>query len=369
MIRFSDIIGFSIGLAVTTTMTAADSITLRTAAVCSPRAKSIHLEDVAILEGPEAQAWARLPVAETTGDILRISITDIRQRLDEAGVHWGRVDLHGGSVRVRPAKAVSAGAPEAMVPMTVKRSAVPVAGTAGARSAVEATGVETLRAAVMRFLVGTLDTTPDSLRIVFDATDDSWLDTTVGETRYEIRALSDMRMSDRLDLEIRRWAEGRPGEWRLLKVKPLIRCTVAEAAANLSRHATILPEQVNAVEAWLTPSQRSIRLAPVDVIGQMPVAPVRVGTMFRGRDIRAVKLVDRGDPIMVRCLVGGAAISLKARAESSGGLGETIELRRGRDRETFSATITGPGEAVIDLDVQSRPSGLLVEHPTVDRGA
>ena len=63
----------------------------------------------------------------------------------------------------------------------------------------------------------------------------------------------------------------------------------------------------------------------------------------------AEALLDRGDQVVVRCLVGGAAISLKARAESAGGLGESIELRKGRERETFTAIVTGPGEALIDV--------------------
>ena len=47
--------------------------------------------------------------------------------------------------------------------------------------------------------------------------------------------------------------------------------------------------------------------------------------------------------------MGGAAISLKAKAETAGGLGESIELRKGRERDTFTAIVTGPGEAIIDV--------------------
>lgn len=339
-----------IALVVMATTAMADSITLRSSVRRPFDAQTITLADIAILEGPEAKAWAELNIVEVDDrDTIRVTVADVRRCLDSSGIHWGRIDLHGQIVVVRPDRQVATKPPIAMRAMSVGRSDAKKDHDTLPRSAIEMTRAQSLRGAVTRFLVQTLDTTPDALKVIFDAGDDRWLDATLENVRYEIKAMSDLNMSDRIDLELRRWSEGRPGERRLLKVKPLIKCTVAEAAVNLPRHATIQPEQVSSVEAWLTPSQRTIRLNPVDVIGHVPVAPLRRGTMFRARDIRAVQLVDRGDQVVVRCLVGGAAISLKARAESAGGLGESIELRKGRERETFTAIVTGPGEAIIDV--------------------
>lgn len=330
---------------------AADTITLRSSASRLHDASVITLGDIAELEGPEAVGWASLPIIETNGrDVVRITVAQVRSRLDEAGVHWGRINLHGQIVLVHRDRGQSAQPPAAMQSMNINRH-----DAAASREVHKAPisideQADTLRGAVLRYLLATLDTSVDSIKVVFDANDDRWLDSPLGEIRYEIKAMSDPNMSDRIDLEIRRWKKGRPGERRLLKVKPLIRCEVAEASVNIPRHSTIQPEQVRGVEAWLTPSQRTIRLQPVDVVGRVPVAPLRKGTRFRSRDIRMVQLVDRGDPVVVRCLVGGAAISLKARAESAGGLGERIELRKGRERETFMAVVTGPGEAIIDME-------------------
>ncbi|MEE2908180.1 MAG: flagellar basal body P-ring formation chaperone FlgA [Planctomycetota bacterium] len=337
-------------MAVLATTAMADSITLRSSARRSLDAQTITLADIALLEGPEAKAWAELDIVEVDGrDILRVTVADVRRRLDAAGIHWGRVDLNGQIVVIRPDREAATQPPTAMRAMSVNRGVIKKNHDTPPRSAIEVTRAQSLRGAVTRFLVQALDTTPEALKVIFDAGDDRWLDATLENARYEIKAMSDLNMSDRIDLELRRWSDGRPGERRLLKVKPLIKCTVAEAAVNLPRHATIQPEQVTSVEAWLTPSQRTIRLHPIDVIGRVPVAPLRLGTMFRARDIRAVQLVDRGDQVVVRCLVGGAAIALKARAESAGGIGESIELRKGRERETFTAIVTGPGEAIIDV--------------------
>ena len=346
--KIGSVIGAGLFVMATTAM--ADSITLRSSAQRSLDANLITLADIAILEGSEAQGWGSLGITEVDGqDPIRITVADVRRRLEDSGVHWGRVDLHGQVVVVRPEGKASAKPPTAMRAMSIGRGRSAADRVEQPRPASESTDSNSLRGAVIRYLVTSLDTTPENMKVIFDSGDDRWLDATLKDARYEIKAMNDLAMSDRIDLELRRWSDGRPGERRLLKVKPLIRCTVAQAAVNLPRHSAIQADQVTPVEAWLTPSQRTIRLHPVDVVGRVPVAPLRRGTMFRSRDIRSVQLVDRGDQVIVRCLVGGAAISLRAKAESSGGLGESIELRKGRERETFTAIVTGPGEALIDV--------------------
>jgi flagella basal body P-ring formation protein FlgA len=60
-------------------------------------------------------------------------------------------------------------------------------------------------------------------------------------------------------------------------------------------------------------------------------------------------VVERGDRVKVRCLVGGIVIALKAEARADGAEGDTIELRKLGERSTFLATVTGRGEAIVDL--------------------
>ena len=330
----------------------ADGITLRREVVLPATTDRVRLADVADLDGPAAAAWSDLMVAEVAEEtVLTLTVGQIRAELETAGIHWGRVDLHGRDVRVRIGSVRAAEAPAAMQTARIGRVASSEARRRQTTIPASTDGDHppTLRRSVLDFLAANLRVDPSLLKVTFDASDGPWLDEPLAGTRYEIRAMSDVSFTDRLDLEIRQWEHGRPGERRLIRVKPLIRCMLAEAAVNVPRLEPLRQHHVRTVEAWLTPSQRRIRLEPADVLGRIPVAPLRKGTLFRARDIRAVQIVDRGDQVIVRCLVGGAAISLKAQAESAGGLGETIELRRGRERDTFTAVVTGPGEAIIDL--------------------
>ena len=48
-------------------------------------------------------------------------------------------------------------------------------------------------------------------------------------------------------------------------------------------------------------------------------------------------------------LAAPVSISLTAEARADGTTGETIEFRKPGERQTFKATVTGPGEAVVDL--------------------
>ena len=271
---------------VPSTSAVADSITLRSSAVRSTDAKTITLADIAVLQGPEAKGWGALDIIDVEGEeLIRITVADVRRRLEESGVHWGRVDLNGQIVVVRPDRVPAARPPSAMKAMSIQKAVKADRSSTRTKMATEVTDSNSLRGAVTRYLVKALDTTPGCMKVIFDSEDDRWLDETLDNARYEIKAMSDLAMSDRIDLELRRWSEGRPGERRLLKVKPLIKCTVAQASENLPRHSAIQPEQVTAVESWLTPSQRTIRLHPADVVGRIPVAPLRQGTMFRSRDV------------------------------------------------------------------------------------
>jgi flagella basal body P-ring formation protein FlgA len=73
------------------------------------------------------------------------------------------------------------------------------------------------------------------------------------------------------------------------------------------------------------------------------------GQILRRTDLCSPILVERGDIAMVRCVVGGLVISLKAEARADGARGQTIPFRKAREREDFLATVTGPAEAVVNL--------------------
>ncbi len=106
-----------------------------------------------------------------------------------------------------------------------------------------------------------------------------------------------------------------------------------------------------AVEARWLPPTTAIRLATlVQAVGRVASGRLRGGNVLRKSDIARQFVIKRGDRVMVRCIVGGVVISLEAEARGDGAEGDTIELRKLGERDTFIATVTGPHAAVMDLN-------------------
>lgn len=85
----------------------ADRIDLRRSIRRASADTPLLLEEIARIEGEHARRFADLvvlPIDEASSErIERIHVADVRRMLDAAGVDWGRVDLAGGEVTVRPA--------------------------------------------------------------------------------------------------------------------------------------------------------------------------------------------------------------------------------------------------------------------------
>ena len=96
-----------IALMVMTSSAYADSITLRHSTRLSDAATSVQLSDVATLEGEYAQQFATLELAPLHPQArpIQLSVDLIRQKLSDAGAHWGKLNLTGRSVTVRPSRA------------------------------------------------------------------------------------------------------------------------------------------------------------------------------------------------------------------------------------------------------------------------
>src|SRR5262245_37934284 len=105
------------------------------------------LADIAQLAGDEAQRFGTLviaPASAATAACLEIPIADVRARLDAAGVHWGKVNLGGRSVIVRPSRPAGASIPVAMTAATIE-SASPKTHADEDQLASELIGLPTVR--------------------------------------------------------------------------------------------------------------------------------------------------------------------------------------------------------------------------------
>lgn len=349
MIRF---IAVLLALLLAAAAHAGGSIVLRSSVRLATEGSIVRLADIAELTG-EATTFADLEIARITDAhaALEIPIREVRAKLDEAGVHWGRVTLNGRAVVVRARKS-DLSPPLAMTPATIP-GAAQQEGVSRRQPALPLEAADlaeraTLRGEIARFVARGLAIDPSDLRLTFDEREAALLDDATRRVGYEIEPAGGLR-SARVDLIVRVWSEGRVAERRSMSVLPLVRTPVLVMRDAVDRGAVIDAEHVEVVHQWLAPNQVGLLSSVDEAAGRLAAVRLREGDILRSNHVRRENIVRRGEQITVRCLVGGAVIKLQAEARSDGALGESIELRKLGERDTFVAVITGRGEAILDL--------------------
>lgn len=331
----------------------ADDIVLRDSARLQNDADAVRLADIAELSGPEAARFADLKIADAarSTSATQITLRQVRDALDAAGVHWGKINLSGSAVTLRPRRSGLTSAPAAMTPVSItpgpdaNAADGPAQRTDLAESIIDSM---TVGGAVARLIVSGLHIAPADLQLVIDQRDEPlWL-TAAGTSRFEIDPLTSMR-SDRIDLTVRTWTDGSVQARATLTVRPLIQTRVATLHRDVNRGERLGEEDLAAQTVWLPPSQAAGASAPADAIGRLAARKLHSGEIVRQQQVRSENVIERGDRAMVRCLVGGAVITLQAEALADGARGESVEFRKLGERQSFTAVVSGPGEAVVDL--------------------
>jgi flagella basal body P-ring formation protein FlgA len=336
------------------TAVGADTIALKAAARLGPRAEAVTLADIADLSGAEAIALGGLEIARLNSSeagVIEIPIGAVRAKLDEAGAHWGRISLSGRSVIVRPARDAAAAPPLAMMPIALSPGEPTASPKAAARDEFGADVLiagGALRGVIADLLVSNLHIQPGDLRLSFDRQDADLLDCSTREHRFEVQPLASLT-SDRIDCAVRTWSGGKSGHTRTVSVLPQVRVRVAILRCDVAKGRDIAEDDVEAAERWLPPSQAALAVDRIEAIGRVAAKSLKAGDLLREGHIRRDTLIKRGDLAVVRCLVGGIAISLRAEARGDGAEGDLIEFRKQGERDTFLATVTARGEAVVDL--------------------
>ena len=335
-----------------------DEILLKGSVRPASGSRVLHLGDIAELRGPHATEYADLVVMELDdpSQLAEISVGQVRAKLTDAGVHWGQVQLSGAKVIVRPRSSSHAGPPLAMTAASLNdsgpsRPAAPAQTDPLASHLVE---LATLRGAIARMIVSGLRVDPQDLRLIFDRRDDELLDTTPTTKRYEIQPLTSFQ-SDRIELAVRGWTDGRVQDRRSLRVQPLIHTDTVVLQHDISRGREIAEDDLALQRRWLQPSQAGTMSSLVGAVGRAVLKSLRAGDVLRQKHIRRETLIRRGDLVIVRCLVGGVVISVHAEARADGAKGQTIEFRKLGERATFLAEVAGHAEAVVDLARAARP--------------
>ncbi|ATJ84689.1 flagellar basal body P-ring formation chaperone FlgA [Halomonas beimenensis] len=87
--------------------------------------------------------------------------------------------------------------------------------------------------------------------------------------------------------------------------------------------------------------------APQAAIGQVTRRPLAAGRPLLSHQLRAPRLVDRGDRVTLEARGDGFRVTRKGEALAPGGRGERIRVRL-EDRRILEARIVGPGRLVVD---------------------
>ncbi|MBT8487121.1 MAG: flagellar basal body P-ring formation protein FlgA [Phycisphaerales bacterium] len=366
--RLTSLTAAALGL-LATLPASADTIRLRSSVRLDAQQTSVTLGAIARLDGAEAAALASTVIAERDpATLLEISVDDVKRRLDNAGVHWGRVNLSGRAILVRPAAAAGTAAPGAMRAVAVNppvRRGERVSNALEVNAADLAAGND-LGGAIARQTALALGVTPGSLRLRFESRDAATLERPSHGADFELIPQTDYG-SDRVGLQVRIWENGRIVDRTRVSFEPLVEAPVAFMRREVPRSGVLTADDFGTETRWLPPSQHAIAATPGAIAGRVTTQRLKAGAIVRSKHVRQRALVQRGDRVNVQCLVGGMVIRMNAEALEDGALGEPVELRRPGERSVFTATVIAPGELTLDLSTASGTAA--ARNPSEGRGS
>lgn len=341
----------AVGLALASSV-AADTITLRPSIRLTGGATTVRLGDIAVLQGSEAEALANVEIGslKSPDSVTEFSVRDIRTKLDQTGIHWGRVNLSGRSVVVRPNRDPGTQPPLAMAAVSIADDDRADHARTNREDVLAADVVDqpTVRGSIANLLMTHLRRPAEDIRLVCDSTDAALLDSNTNSARFEVQPLSSLS-SDRIELRVRKWEGGSVKSTRTITVRPLVRMQGCAVRQDLPKNHTVTESDVEEATSWESPAVAAQLVGRESACGGVTTQSMNAGDMVRTRDIRHHATIKRGDVATVRCLVGGTVITLTAHAVSDGEQGELIEFRKPGERDSFRATVTGKSEAVMDL--------------------
>jgi flagella basal body P-ring formation protein FlgA len=320
------------------------AIELRTSASVKAGA-SVTLADIADVRGDDAESLlATVIVAAPDQRFVEIPVADVRAALEKAGVKWGRTVLRGSvctlgvkglEARAGAVRDQSTGRP---APTTVKLG-----------------GPETIRTQVARALARMYSVEAGDVRILFEERDEELLRTPTAGKRVDIQPTSSPATAQ-VGLRIYVFNADRLVTQRTISADVLVRRTVVTASASIARQQAIGPDDYSVGEQWLSPSA-TVPCTPDEVDGRVARARINPGQVITRSSVEAPVVVNKGDIVEVHCLAGGVHIkATRARALEQGRDGEIVPFRLEGSKKTFSARMSGRGNAVLVVE-PSVPAG------------
>lgn len=350
------------GVATFASLATADSIELRRSIRRETADRPIVLRDIADLVGPNAEALADIEIA-AAADLpvdrpVAIEIGEVRARLDAAGIAWARVDLTGGTVRVRPAIAVVAAVAAPSV-ATAPRFRV-VDGEPGRAEASTTTSPavlagdlisapqDDLRAAIARIVLDDLataevETDPARVQLTIDGDDLAALPENAGDGVVRLRGRA---VVDHVIAEVTcRQPDGRRRQ-HLVSVEVRLMRLVPVAARRIQRGRDLLGLDTDLALDIRPCLVSEPQLDPRSLVGRRLLTTIDEGERIVPSMLVPENVVRRGSTVVVRTISAGYELRREMEAAEDGAIGDTVVCheagRRGRGA-SITAIVVGPG--------------------------
>ncbi len=324
----------------------ADRITLRSSVEVT--GDTVTLADIARLEGEHAEALGEVTLATFADDSAQVRITrqQVRQLLDDRGVHWGRLSLRGHQSlrieRVAPDEPRHAPADEPIVEdAAVQANPVPTVDAADAG--------RTLRQIVHAYLLERGGVPAERMKIDWHQDASPVWQRTEADGRFEIDP-QNRDTAGHIPLTVRQYRGDQLVDTLRLSADVRMQRNVVIATGRIARGQTLTADDLRSQMQWLDTGRDRPLTDAAALVGQVADRTLREGDVLSDGDVKPPLLVERGQTVTLRTISGGLVIKTTARALDDGGADQIITVRHPRTRQLYQARVSGPRQAVMLLD-------------------
>jgi flagella basal body P-ring formation protein FlgA len=353
-----------------TTVTLLASIELPPADAGTPR--PLTLADVAILDGPDADALARIVLVEnprsraaTSSPGFQLDVAEVRDALTAAKVHWGKTALRGSRCYVKlplpPADPANAGAARPA------RASAPARPSRDEPQPVAITGDGSVRDAVVARLLTLFAVDAADLRLAFEPADTPLLATPIAGRRAEIHPAATGN-SPVVPVQVFLYDADRIALSGRVQASALIARPVAIAREAVARGTVLDDSLFDTDRRWLAPNTRQ-PADPASLAGRVTSLRVNAGAVIGLADTEAPLAVRRGEIVEVHVLSGSITVRAQARALANARDGELVQLRLDGSDTPFTARMNGRARAVMVVDAQAPSAADAPAHDVDNAGA
>lgn len=286
------------------------------------------LADVARIEGDASLGSVVVLDAESTAARADKSWTEVTAEdvLAAIGLPRARVAVRGSRCRVRVMEAAPA-------PVFVR--------TKGGELTESFDG-PILRDHIRARIAAEFGVADQDLRVEFAASDANLIRTATTGLTVEVQPLG---ISADMPIAVTTYDGERIVLSETLRAKVTVRRSVLVAARPIENRGAITGDDYEPEQRWVDPTM--VAATTADMEGATARASLDPGETIEGRHVQPPVIVERGDLVTVRCVMGSIVAKVSARALDDGRDGDRIRFEPVNGGRRFHATINGPGRAVL----------------------